>query len=155
MEILIAMAIMGIIAGVGFSAYTISIEKTRDAQRKSDLDAISKALEAYQSDFGVYPASSSDRVAGCGDGTEVCPWGAPFTLDSGKVYMRVLPRDSRDQYYYSYQTSADRRKYQIFANLENESDPSYDNTLTEICSELAHTCNFGVSSPNATINEVL
>lgn len=163
MEILIAMAILGIIAGVGFSAYTISLVKTHDAKRKSDLQTISNALEAYQSDFGVYPASVSDRVAGCGnsnpsddiDATETCAWGVAWTLDTGKLYLKLLPREQRDNFYYSYKASADQRKFQLFTNLENDNDPGIDNTLSEVCSQVGDLCNYGIASPNATINEVL
>lgn len=163
LEVLIAMAIVGILAGVGFTAYSVSFNKARDATRKNDLSVISRALEAYQSDFGVYPADQLERIAGCGnsnpgdqiDGTELCSWGGSWFLDNGKIYLRVIPRDLRDDYYFVYKASTDQKKYQLFAHLVNTNDPDIDNTLTAVCSNLGTLCNYGVASPNATINEVL
>ena len=155
MEILIAMAIMGIIAGVGFSSYSISIQKTHDAARKSDLNQISKALEAYQADFGLYPASQTNFIAGCGDGTAACSWGGQFNLDTGKIYMPQLPAEIRSAYFYVYLASTDRKKYQLFANLENTKDPSVISTLSVICSTNNDVCNYGISSSNTTISEDL
>lgn len=155
MEILIAIAILGILAGVGFTSYTSSISKARDAQRKSDLQEMAKALEAYQSDFGVYPVAANGMISGCGNGNQVCSWGSAFSLDGGKVYMRLLPTDSRSGYYYSYQASTDRRRYQLFARLENERDPGVVESIAVICSDGGDNCNYGIASPNATINEVL
>lgn len=163
MEILIAMAILGIISSIGFASFTLAIKKARDSERKSDLQQVSKALEAYYSDFGVYPASQSDRIAGCGngipddgiDGNQTCSWGASFSLDGGKVYMKNLPLEGRDGYFYVYVASTDQRQYQLFARLESEVDPGIDLSITTLCSEDGQECNYGIASSNATPTEVL
>jgi prepilin-type N-terminal cleavage/methylation domain-containing protein len=163
MEILVAMAIVGILSSVGFTSFTTSIKKTRDAERKGDLATISKALEAYNSDFGVYPASQSDRIAGCGDGdpdngidgTQTCSWGGAFSLDNGKVYLKTLPRENQNHYFYIYAASSDQKKYQIFAYLENSSDQDIEADITTICNEYGQECNYGVASSNASVTEVL
>lgn len=163
MEILVAMAIVGILSSVGFTSFTTAIKKSRDAERKGDLSTISKALEAYNSDFGVYPQAQSDRISGCGDGdpnngidgTETCSWGAAFSLDSGKIYLKTLPRESQDNYFYVYKVSTDQKKYQLFAYLENNSDQDIEADITAICNEYGQECNYGIASSNATPVEVL
>lgn len=163
MEILIAMAILGIISSIGFASFTLAVKKARDAERKSDLQQVSKALEAYYSDFGVYPAAQSDRIAGCGngipddgiDGDQTCSWGAPFSLDGGKVYMKTLPLESRDGYFYVYVTSSDQTKFQLFARIETDVDPDIDLDITALCSQEGQECNYGIASSNATPTEVL
>lgn len=163
MEILIAMAIVGILSGVGFSSFTTSIKKTRDAERKADLSSITKALEAYNSDFGVYPPAQSERISGCGDGdttneidgTQTCSWGAAFSLDSGKVYMKTLPREGRDSYFYVYRVSTDQKKFQLFTHLETSTDQDIDNSISVVCNEYGEECNYGVASTNASPTEVL
>lgn len=163
MEILIAMAILGIISSIGFASFTLAVKKARDAERKSDLEQVSKALEAYYSDFGVYPASQSDRIAGCGngvqgdgiDGNQTCSWGAAFSLDTGKVYMKNLPLESKDGYFYVYQASTNQTKYQLHARLETDVDPDINLDITTLCSEDGQECNYGISSSNSTPTEVL
>lgn len=154
MEILVAMAIMGILAGVGFSSYTVSIQKSRDAQRKSDLNQLQRALESYYSDFGVYPDENAGRIMGCGDGTETCLWGGAFSLDSGKLYMKTIPRDPIDNVSYVYVVSSNQLKYQIFALVENPNDPDID-TYSATCSTTGDLCNYGVSSSNASPDETI
>ncbi len=154
MEILVAMAIMGILTVVGFTSYTVSFQKARDAQRKNDLNQLSKALEAYYSDFGVYPTAVNGRVSGCGDGTQVCSWGGAFSLSSGKVYMKQMPREPQANWIYFYVTSTDRKKFQLFAHIENINDPQLG-TYTKVCGTQGQACNYGIASSNSIPTEVL
>lgn len=151
MEILIAMAIMGILAGIGIGSYTVSLQKGRDAQRKSDLSQIQTALESYQNDFNSYPLSSDGKLAGCDDGKSVCGWGEEFSLSSGKVYMKKLPVAPRNSEEYVYVSNG--IKYQIFARLENVKDQSV--STYEIPCPGGENCNYGVSSANASPDEAL
>lgn len=154
MEILVAMAIMGILAGVGFSSYRVSIQKSRDAQRKNDLNQLQRALESYFSDFGLYPPETAGRIAGCDDGATTCPWGSSFSLSNGKVYMKTIPSDPVANTYYVYLVSSDRLRFQIFARLENPNDPSLS-SFSLTCSSSGDLCNYGVSSSNTTPSESL
>lgn len=156
MELMIAMAILAILAGVGFSSFAISSQKARDAQRKADLEQLQRALELYQADFQLYPEELSGRVAGCGDGTGVCAWGEAFsvtTSEFSKVYMKAMPLDPVAAQAYIYVVSTDRKQYQLFARLENGNDPATIAGLTETCGN--QTCNYGVASANALPTEIL
>jgi type II secretion system protein G len=156
LEMTVVLAIMGILASAAVGAYLASQKKGRDAGRKSDLAQLERALEAYTSDHGLYPAAIGSRIASCGapnyDGA--CGWGAEFRDKNGTVYMKQLPRDPAAQQIYVYLASTDRKKYQLFALLENQNDPSIAN-YTYICSTSSVTCNYGVSSSNATPTETL
>ena len=153
MEILIAMTIMGILASVGYAAYSVSLQKSRDGARKSDLSQVARALEAYNNDFGVYPPSCSGRVAGCVDGTQSCIWGGAFASDD-KIYMSQLPLESKSGWTYVYLVADDRRSYQLFARIENEQDPHWIEYTTS-CTSQALPCTYGVSSANVDLEPAL
>jgi len=57
MELLIVIAILGLLATIGLGSFRTSQMKGRDAQRKSDLSQIQKALEMYYNDYSGYPAA--------------------------------------------------------------------------------------------------
>ena len=156
LEITVAMAIMGILATMAIGAYIASQQKGRDAQRKSDLAQMQRALEAYVSDHGTYPGAVGGRIASCGAPgyTGQCGWGAEFRDADGTIYMKQLPRDAQAAQIYVYVVSSDRKQYQLFALLENVNDPAIaDYTYT--CSTSATLCNYGASSSNVTPAETL
>lgn len=150
------MAIMGILASASIGAYLASQQKGRDAQRKNELSQLQRALESYVADHGVYPAASSNRIASCGapDYLSECSWGGEFRDKAGTVYMKQLPKDAAAQQTYVYVMSSDRKKYQLFARLENQNDPARG-SYAYICSTGAKACNYGVASSNATPTETL
>ena len=154
LEMTVVMAIMGILATAAIGAYLASQQKGRDAQRKSDLAQMQRALEAYVADYGVYPAAVSGRISGCGSGgTGVCSWGGEFS-NTKTLYMKQLPRDPSARQIYVYAASSDKKKYQLFARLENQNDPALASyTLT--CDTGNNPCNYGVASSNAMPSESL
>lgn len=54
-ELLVVIAIIGLLATMAVLGYSAANQRSRDAKRKSDLRQISKALELYFDDNGVYP----------------------------------------------------------------------------------------------------
>lgn len=154
MEILIAMTIMGILASIGLASYTISLQKSRDAARKSDLSQMARALESYNNDYGTYPrACSGGLIGGCVDGTQACSWGSSFST-SNKVYMKQLPDDKKTGWDYVYLTSPDRKSFQLFTRLENDRDPNWV-VYTTVCTSQSDPCTFGVSSANVELEPPL
>lgn len=154
MEILVAMAIMGILASVGYAAYAVSLEKSRDAGRKSDLSQIARALEAYNNDYGVYPrACTGGVVGGCNDGDDACAWGEAFET-TDKIYMKQLPVDPKNEWTYIYLTSTDQRSYQLYTRLENERDPNWIE-YTQSCTAIGEACTYGMSSANVDLEPPL
>lgn len=53
-ELVIVIGLLGILATAGFTSYIHSMQVSRDAKRKTDLESIRQALEMYKSDNGNY-----------------------------------------------------------------------------------------------------
>lgn len=130
-EILVVIAIIGILAGIGFgSSFRRAQIKTRDAQRKSDLRQIKAALMMYHNDFGEFPNSGTgvdqDKIMGCetdgdGDYNDPCDWGSVWQAEI--VYMKILPDDpfSPNAHYHYYYNATDD-DFCLWAELENLGD---------------------------------
>jgi prepilin-type N-terminal cleavage/methylation domain-containing protein len=56
-ELLIVIIVIAILAAISLVAYTGLQQRARDSQRKSDIAAITKALELYYNDHGKYPGT--------------------------------------------------------------------------------------------------
>lgn len=124
-ELIVAMAIIGILGGLIYNNFSSARLKARDVKRKSDLDAVKKALQLYYSDYDRFPAASGGRIQGCGNnGTSNCNWGTDTFGNGTNVYMGRLPQDPTNTgaYVYTYTTSA-TVDYQLRAQLEVTTDP--------------------------------
>lgn len=143
-ELLVVMAILGILASITYAQFRTSQKKARDAQRKADLRNIATALEAYYNDFQSYPEStdcSSPPQQGkivvdknC-PSSEVLDWGTDSfeaTLNGTLiVYMKTLPADPLSPTQsYCYDSNGDG--FALYAKLENNKDPEY---------QVGYTCN--------------
>lgn len=59
-ELMVVVAIIGILMAAGILAFSNAQRNARDARRRADIDAISKALEQYNgNNNGLYPATAS------------------------------------------------------------------------------------------------
>lgn len=139
MEMIIVVAIMLILTGIGFSNYIFSIAKSHDARRKSDLATIAKAIQAFANDFGSYPLAASGKLIACdynNTGLIACVWGQPMAaFINNKVvsYLGELPADPDGDQNYYYEAGADGNSFSLYAALENDQDPSYRTSLTQAC----------------------
>ena len=160
-EMLVVVAIIGVLASIIVPNFLSSQARARDAQRKSDLTQIGRALELYYQDYGTYPNGSGGNIVKCGLlGTTACTWGAidvngKFN-DTKTTYFRQLPKDPRGYTYY-YRVFDGNKKYQLYARLENEDDASCigGNCVSPPALPVGDTacvskCNFAVTSPNTT-----
>jgi prepilin-type N-terminal cleavage/methylation domain-containing protein len=150
-ELLVVMAILAILMVITLANFRTSQAKSRDAQRKSDLNQIATAFEAYMTDHGSYPEDQNGSVksCGCGDGTLVCQW----TIENGQrefcdnnntVYMTKIPGDPQGSIPYCYLTNG--KSFQLYAQLENANDPDL---LSSVVNCGAGSYNYGVASPNS------
>ena len=138
MEILIAIAILGILAVVGMGNFFSSLKKGRDARRKVALEQVQKALEMYYNDYGQYPDTSD------------IDWGEEFT-DGTTTYMKKLPQDPKDSYQYVYAIDSDNNGvyFKLYACLENDQDLQIITPSETVdCGGCENNCNYGISSPN-------
>ena len=82
MELLIVIALIGILVSLGAASYTAAQKKTRDARRQADMKSIQEAFEQYYSDSSAtYPTSASCTV----DATYL-PAGLPVDPKTGGAY---------------------------------------------------------------------
>lgn len=83
MELLIVIAVIGILMSIASVAYTSVQKKSRDSRRQSDLRAIQNAFEQYYADTNsLYPASC-DAIA---TNTTYFPSGFPKDPKSTTAY---------------------------------------------------------------------
>lgn len=154
-EIMVVMAIIGVLAAISVGSYRSSQIKARDAERKNDLKQIANSLEVYFNDKGQYPANSLDnKINGC-ISEATCDWDDEWIDENGTTYMVALPGDSRS--YLNYYYESDGTSFQIYARLENDLDndvpTSAGNPANYGISCGDYNCNYGVSSTNMTVSE--
>jgi len=140
MEILIVIAMLGILVTIILGSYISSLKKGRDSRRKQDLGQISSALELYYGEQGVYPKEN-----------EVV-FGNPLKNpnDENLFYMKKIPNDPVSDYEYQYVVSDDQQNYQLYSCLENVEDPDYNETgYTHSCGAGCNQCRYGIASPNS------
>ncbi|MDD5481531.1 MAG: prepilin-type N-terminal cleavage/methylation domain-containing protein [Candidatus Shapirobacteria bacterium] len=128
-ELLVVMTIIGVLAGLIVPNYMLARQRARDAQRKSDLEQIQKALELYKMDQNpvAYPAALALNGEDSDCGKCLSTSGPNLSCpDDEEVYMKEIPCDpqNNDPYIYVYQREVDDSlKYTLTACLENKSDP--------------------------------
>jgi general secretion pathway protein G len=81
-EILVVIAIIGVMAGVGINSYQAAIASSRDARRKADLENLRSALELYRSNNNLYPATLD---VSCGSSASIA--------DASNTYLNPVPKD--------------------------------------------------------------
>jgi prepilin-type N-terminal cleavage/methylation domain-containing protein len=86
-ELLLVMAIIGVLAGIGIGSYQNQLKKARDGRRQADLEQIRSALEMCRADTGSYPSSITGSIA-CG---------TPL-----RTYLAITPTDPSTHLEYSF-----------------------------------------------------
>ncbi len=119
LELLIVVAIIGVLASLAAVSYSSAQRRARDSQRQSDLKAIQNALEQYYADHdGNYP---DDDCAVIGDAVD----------GSGGAYLPGnLPTDPKTGENYIFGT-CNNGQYKYCADLE--ADGSFDGTEEDFC----------------------
>ena len=152
LELLIVMAIIGVLASIGIATYGTVQSKARDARRKSDLENVARALEMYRNDEGEYPTAFSFTGGSFLN---------PNHIDT--IYMQSTPVESRGGHAYFYRGvstgGGTNNGYQLFARLENTPPVPTVGGAPAIYSvpdvaaaptSCGSGCNFVVQSTNAT-----
>jgi type II secretion system protein G len=142
LEIMVVVAIIGILILLGLSNYTRSQARSRDAKRKNDLVQLANAFELYHLDYRAYPESDGGKILVGGTPLE---WGEAFT-EAGVVYMAETPDDPAGHDYF-YESVAEGEGYRFYASLENQDDEDAKGYYNEVDCGGA-SCNYAVTSPN-------
>ena len=132
-ELLVVIAIIAMLSALLVPNFMSARERARDAQRKSDLKQIQKALEMYRQDQTppTYPTAGPviNRFGSCGS-----PFGSAST-----VYINKIPCDPLGPTPYYYLSNNTNLTFELCTCLENKADP--EPTPASICSGLS--CNTG------------
>ena len=143
-ELLIVIAIIVILAVFGFSNYLNSIKSGKDGKRKTDLQTIQRALEAYYLDNQAYPAAVGNAVPNTG-GAFCHPSGCATA-----TYLQKLPTDTGGTAYYYISAGP---SYQLYSCIENANDsgPNVKQAGyagTNCGSGSCNPCKYGIASTN-------
>lgn len=95
-ELLIVIVVIGILAALVVSTFSGVQGRARDAKRESDIAAITKALEIYYLENGVYPGTpgqtgGSSTINGSWSTTADSSW--QNFINTLKPYMGQVPTD--------------------------------------------------------------
>lgn len=152
-ELLVVMAIIGILAVISLANFRTSQIKARDAERKANLRQITNALEAYMSDYGVYPPAQNGKIKACGCGLatpNACEWtdstNREFCDANNTVYMKEVASDPTGAPHFCYES--DGTYFKIYADLENDNDPERKSLGTHCGS---NEYDFGIASGNVSL----
>jgi len=148
-EILIAMAIVGILLASVIYSYAISQKKGKDSKRKLELGQTQEALEMYYNDYGSYPPSENGQIVASG---AVLSWGSEFKNEEGTIYMKKLPEEKAQFPAFCYKTNDSKTLYVIFSVLENQNDPDYNAKCPNGYSACGGVYNYYVLSQNTAFN---
>lgn len=94
-EIMIAVAIVGVIFGVIITSAASVRKNSRDAQRQADLFAIQSAMQNYYADQNYFPNSppTSNNVASYPSGAITNCAGIASGCTVSRTYMPLIPAD--------------------------------------------------------------
>ncbi len=130
-ELLVVIAIMATIIGLALPNFLGARSRARDARRKGEMAQLKTALQLYNGDYHVYPASANggvgktNYISGCGiGGTVLCPSSCSVDFAAGPTtgcettYMTKFPSElGSTMFYYS-----DGTNFCLKDTLENASD---------------------------------
>jgi general secretion pathway protein G len=97
-ELLIVVAIIGIIVALAVPNLISAIQRSRQSRTVADIRMISEGIEAYQNDNSFYPVVSNGTVAALGAELEIYVrrfneadgWGEPIFYDSDGSHYTVI-----------------------------------------------------------------
>lgn len=117
-EMIIVIAVIGILTGIGLVHYQNIRELARDARRKSDLAYIRLALALYNDDYGSYPMP----VANSGAGPDISvPISPATTIPEGTIFSKT-----ENPLYPTYMSGAfvdsvnDSENYYVYDTRDND-----------------------------------
>jgi general secretion pathway protein G len=103
MEMMIVMALIVILAGIGMTVYGTSVQRSKEAVLKEDLFRMRDAIDQYYADKNKYPGSLEDLVS--------------------EKYLRAVPVDP-------FTSSAD--SWQTTTSEPNPGNPSLESGISNV-----------------------
>jgi type II secretion system protein G len=147
-ELMIIIAILGVLAALISGNFITSLKKGRDARRKADLEQIQRALEIYYEDKKSYPTFNIFQSANY----SFCETKIDTNCGTEKTYMQKIPTDPVPGNNYVYVSSG--QSYQLYSCIENNLDQGpgvKQSGYARSCGSCG-SCKYAISSVNTTPN---
>ena len=135
-ELMIVIAIIGILAAALFPQMTGYLQRSRDTGRIADLNNIKVVLQTYNSDNGgEYPAPETPNCLSKSDGTVTNTTLANITQ---KKRFAIDPQGSRTTPpcdkagSYGYKVTSDSGAYLLWARVENPAQWNFTGNIADI-----------------------
>lgn len=123
LELLIVLAIIGILTTISLTTIADARAKAKDARRRGDIANLRLGLFLYADTSGQYPAPASGVGAGPDQSVDgVGIWSLDPTtnpLVPEAMAGRILDPVNTTKYFYSYDTNSDYTAYVLCATLES------------------------------------
>jgi prepilin-type N-terminal cleavage/methylation domain-containing protein len=117
-ELLVVLAVIGMITAVGFGSITLARTKARDNRRVADMKEIQLGLALYFDVNRSYPAALT------------------ILDDSGQKFLPTVPVDPKTGAQYEYLPYNSNRNYCIGVMLEDSTAIPNDSTTNVACNSL-------------------
>ena len=126
-EVLIVVAIVGLLASVVLVGLAPAQRRGRDARRLTDLKEMQTGLELYYNKCGYYPGTAQASNP-CGAWSAVADWnGLVAALQGSSLGITQLPKDPSSNRSYDYATNNGGSSYILSAQLEDENNSVFNN----------------------------
>ncbi len=125
-EVLIVIAIIGILASVILVGLGPIQRQGRDSRRISDLRQVQHALELYYQRCGFYPGPGASTCTTSGFSDPGNDWAvlSSALIDGGVLGVGQIPRDPTSGLTYQYSVAVGGVSYTIGAYLEDSNNPA-------------------------------
>jgi len=132
-ELLLVLVILAVLLILMALWVQSQFSRSRDAQRKADLEKLKVSFEDYYNDKGCYPTYQEYFELQCNS-------------DDFSPYLESFPCDPTTHVRYNYWPAEDAcTGYAVLAKLEETSDPSIERVGCEATGCPGHSENYGVA----------
>ncbi len=143
-ELMVVIAIIGLLLGLSLIGLQGSRESARDAKRKSDIELVRSGLELYKTDCKKYPVATNNSQDIFSKSNLVGDPALGLTSCSNNVYISQIPKDPSDRLYVYRSNGV---TYEICASLEAGGDPVTCGSPPSSNCGGSNICNYKATQP--------
>lgn len=121
-ELMVVIAIIGLLTAAGTMIVTSVRARARDARRTANIDQLMKALDLYNNQTGAYPVSTSPV---CLDGTDLVSTALKGSNLIGNDFKDPIFTDNNQCYRYTSDASGATYALRYFLESSAVSTPGY------------------------------
>ena len=121
MEIVIVIAIIAILAGIGIPSYLGHVDRAKDAKTTAHLNLVKNAINQYYGDTGRFPRALDDLIDQPDQDEPIAKkWHGPYLEIKGGG----LPQDGWERDFYYEVTPGGKHPYELYSyGQEGEDGP--------------------------------